>query len=77
MKRLDWFKSKVGQRLYRNNTGCCKHCQDVFRDGLIVHDELHAFYLFDMEMTYQYEGHPLMYFETKQQALNFDCWVKE
>jgi len=29
------------------------------------------------EMTYQYEGHKLMYFETKQQSLNFEGWVKD
>jgi hypothetical protein len=77
MTRLEWFKSKIGQRIYRNDTGCCKHCQTVFKDGLIVHDEMHATYLYEIEITCQHEGHKLMYFETKQQALNYESWVKK
>ncbi len=76
MKRLDWFKSKVGQRIYRNDTHCCAHCEKVYREGLIVHDELHATYLYDIEGDFQHDGFNLMYFETKKQADNFGAWVK-
>jgi len=78
MKRLNWFKSKIGQRLYRNkiNIDCCKHCDKVARNGLVVNDDMHANYLFDMEMEYNHCGHPLMYFETQKQAMNFEWYTK-
>jgi hypothetical protein len=76
MERLQWFIDKIGQRIYRNDVGCCKRCQEIAQEGLIVNDEMHANYLFDMEIAYQQDGAKLMYFETKEQALNYENWVK-
>jgi len=59
-----WFLSKIGRRLYRNSNGCtCPVCANVLSNGLIVADEMHATYLYDIESEYNYDGHPLKYQE--------------
>ena len=76
MKRREWFQSKIGHRLYRNAICGCDHCQSVTKHGTIVQDENHAQYLYEIEGTGYHEGSKLQYFETKKQALNYDCWGK-
>ena len=45
-----WFLDRIGKRIYRNKTTCkCKCCARVFREGLIVDNEQHAFYLYSCE----------------------------
>jgi len=68
--RQAWFKSKVGKRLYRTRGLCtCEPCQRVYRDGLIVTDELHAIYLFDMECEVG-----LHYYSTRWRARVAQVW---
>lgn len=70
--REEWFRSKVGQRLFRNHNGCsCEVCQHVLDNGLIVENPLHATYLYDNECDYTNEGNPLRYFDTKEEATEF------
>ena len=43
---LEWFIERVGKKIARlTDTKCCPSCQDVLKNGLIVHDEQHARYL--------------------------------
>lgn len=45
-EKIEWFNSRIGQRVYRDAIGCnCKACQFVKENGLIVTDEMHADYL--------------------------------
>lgn len=48
---LDWYKQRVGKRIYRiNKTGCeCEVCTRVFNEGLILLDDDHCQYLFDCQ----------------------------
>ncbi len=47
-KSKDWFMERIGQKVYRDDNGCdCAVCKAVERNGLIIHDELHAQYLYD------------------------------
>lgn len=49
-KRLDWFKSRIGKRVYRNAGDCdCPICMSVGIHGLFIVDDLHATYLRDCE----------------------------
>lgn len=48
-RRLAFFKSRVGQRLYRSKGCPCEICDHIFHKGIIVADELHAQYLCDIE----------------------------
>lgn len=60
-----WFKERVGKRLYRTKSHCtCKVCYDVFHNGVIVQDELHAIYLFDCQTELG-----LFYFDTKPELV--------
>ena len=48
MKTKNWFKKRIGKRLYRDKGTCnCKDCQEVEKNGLIINDEWHAEYLYD------------------------------
>ena len=47
---LQWFKDRIGQRVYRENNKCkCNVCVEVFERGLIIKDEIHAYYLLDCQ----------------------------
>lgn len=71
-EREQFFRDRVGKRIYRNDNGCpCPICVSVLEKGLIVTDEYHADYLYDTESEYSGEGHPLRYFDTKEEATEF------
>jgi hypothetical protein len=47
---LLWFKERVGKKVFRNESSCkCIVCTFNFKNGLIISDELHAQYLFDIQ----------------------------
>ncbi len=70
--REEWFKERIGKRVYRNNNGCvCSTCTQVALEGLIIGDEMHASYLQNCEAEYTAEGHPLRYFDTWYEAQEF------
>jgi hypothetical protein len=47
---LQWFKDRVGKKVYRTKSTCnCMVCYDVFMNGLVIADEFHANYLFDCQ----------------------------
>ena len=73
-EREKWFRSKIGQRLYRNETNCqCDICKNVAENGLIVNDEFHADYLYDCETELTADGIPVRYFDNKEEL---NEWVK-
>lgn len=46
-KTLKWFKERIGKRIFRKNNVCgCGICLNVWKEGLIIKDEMHAQYLF-------------------------------
>jgi hypothetical protein len=50
MKDLQWFIDRIGKKIYRENNTCeCIVCMDVFKNGLIVMSESHAYYLCDCQ----------------------------
>lgn len=49
-QRLQWFKARIGKRVYRNSNGCdCPVCNATHRHGLVIEDDLQATYLRDCE----------------------------
>jgi len=72
-KRLQWFLDRINKTVYRNKTSCkCKVCEHVSEKGLIITDESHARYLYDIEVEFTMSGHPTMYFDTKEEAENYE-----
>ena len=56
-KTFQWFKERIGKRIYRNSQGeCCNHCDETVCNGLIVHDESHADYLASIDSDFAAEG---------------------
>jgi len=50
VRKLRWFKERIGKRVFRNETSCkCSFCTFNQKNGLIIKDEKHAQYLFDMQ----------------------------
>lgn len=46
-KTLEWFQERIGKRIFRKHNLCgCDVCLKVWKEGLIVQDEIHADYLF-------------------------------
>jgi hypothetical protein len=63
-EREKWFLNHVGEKVYRNKTTCsCSVCKDSYENGLIISDDKHAGYLFDIECEYTREGSNLRYKE--------------
>ena len=49
MKRhtLQWFKNRIGKRIYRlTDVHCCKHCQNTYEKGLVISNNTHASYVY-------------------------------
>ena len=45
-----WFINRIGKRIYRDKCSCpCHTCIRNWKEGLIVHDEQHADYLFNSQ----------------------------
>jgi len=64
----DWFLDRIGKKIYRNNTYCCEHCYKVYKEGLLLADEMHANYVYDCYSEDRY----LMYFDTRAEALSYE-----
>lgn len=76
-ERLQWFKSKIGQRLYRNDNGCaCDICHHILEKGILIHDEFQAEYCYDTECEYNAEGTPMRYFDSKEQVAEWLSTLK-
>lgn len=62
VKKLNWFTDRIGKRIYRNQWTCeCYSCVEVEKKWLIIENEMHASYLFDVEGTYAIEWIELNY----------------
>ena len=56
MNRIQFFIDHIGKRVFRLRNECkankgqnCAHCEDVYQNGLIVEDSIHASYLESIE----------------------------
>jgi hypothetical protein len=59
----DWFVERIGERIYRDSNGCdCSVCKSIEIHGLVIHDELHAQYLYDCQNEIG-----INYYETKKE----------
>jgi hypothetical protein len=57
-----WFIDRIGKRVYRTESSCkCQTCVDVFINGLVISDEMHADYLYCCQNELN-----LFYFDEKQ-----------
>jgi hypothetical protein len=75
--RQQWFLARVGKTVYRNHVSCkCKHCEDVYTEGVLLTESGHAQYVFDCECDANREGEPLMYFDTVVERDEFEQAVK-
>jgi hypothetical protein len=57
MKTLEWFKQRIGKKVYRKHNFCkCNSCLNVWENGIVIKDEMHADYLFmcEAEMNLNY-----------------------
>lgn len=72
-ERRDWFRARIGKTIYRNKVSCgCGVCENVYDSGLMLFDQMHADYVSDMEGISNIEGHPLRYFDTKEEVVIFE-----
>lgn len=72
-EREKWLIERIGKRVYRPDIGCkCEPCQFIYNNGLIVRDRNQALYLAEMEVEYTLDGTPVQYFDTRQEAIDFE-----
>ena len=71
-ERHKWFLDRIGKKVYRNHRDCCEHCEEVYKNGLIISDATHATYLHDVESEFTAEGNPTHYFDTREEMLEYE-----
>lgn len=72
-EREKWLIERIGKVVYRPETGCpCDMCKNVYKNGIVIADRNHALYLSDMELDYTHDGTPMQYFDTRQEAIDFE-----
>jgi hypothetical protein len=72
--RKSWFIDRVGKVIYRNRTSCtCAVCEAVYTEGLFLDDALQADYCYETEAISNYEGDPLLYFDTIEDRNAFEA----
>jgi hypothetical protein len=65
-KSENWFKDRIGKRIYRDATTCkCHTCNDIVENGMIIHDEFHADYIAEWDALYKMDGVDLRYRDKK------------
>ena len=53
---LKWFLNRIGKRVYRLiDYPCCRVCDEVYKNGLVIYDRAHAQYLYDAQGELQVE----------------------
>ena len=66
IKSLDWFKKRVGKKIYRDSNHCsCSTCSDVLENGIFIYNENHAEYLYNVMNDYGCDGINLNYRDKK------------
>lgn len=71
--REEWLLLRVGKIVYRPQTSCpCPICRDVYEKGVLITDEWHATHLADWETLYSLEDIPMQYFDTREEAIEFE-----
>lgn len=72
-KREQWLMDRIGRIVYRPKTNCtCDICNQVYLHGVMIADKDHAQYLSEMEIEYTLDGTPMEYFDTRQEAIDFE-----
>lgn len=72
-EREKWLIERIGRVVYRPETSCnCGTCKNTYQNGLIIADKNHALYIYEMELEYTADGIPMQYFDTRQEAIDFE-----
>ena len=70
--REQWFYDRIGKGVFRSHNYCdCEKCKAVLKEGLVIDDAMHAYYLALVEALYNAEGYVMKYFDTKEEAENY------
>lgn len=76
-ERHQWFRDRIGKRVFRNHHQCCEHCEEVYKNGLVIFDDMHATYLHDIEVEFTAEGNSTHYFDTRKEMLEYESKLNE
>jgi hypothetical protein len=61
-KELQWYKDRIGKKVFRVKNICqCDYCLKYSREGMIIHNELHANYLYEVQndTNHNYQDTPI------------------
>jgi hypothetical protein len=68
-EREQWFRDRIGKRVYRGDNGCnCEICKKRTDSGILIIDITHADYLFMIESESQMGLIQITYFDTKEEV---------
>lgn len=66
MKPKQWFLDRIGKRIYRDEETCkCSSCQEFTKEGIIILNDEHAYYLYLVQNDYANENIFLNYRDEK------------
>jgi hypothetical protein len=76
-EREQWFISRIGRTVYRNNYCDCLICQQIYEDGIVIKDRNHATYCHETECELTADGSPTRYFDTREEMLEFEKSIQQ
>lgn len=72
MDRKQWFKDRIGKRVFGTKYCDCEFCQIIYDSGMIIGDAGDAYLAFAHEQDFQAEGTLLKYFDTKEERTKYE-----
>ena len=72
LENRQWFIDRIGKRVFRTDTKCCAVCAEIYKNGLVIHDETHASYLNDISAELG-----VRYFDTKQEVVEYENRIQD
>ena len=72
MDRKQWFKDRIGTRVFRYYKCDCPLCKKIYEIGTIIMDIDFAIDMYDHEVLFNSEGTLLKYFDTKEERTNYE-----
>jgi len=65
MQSLEWFKNRIGKRIFRDAYKCCSTCDEIFEKGLIINSQEHAEALYHTQNDFKQDGRIMNYRDIK------------
>lgn len=72
-ERLQWFRDRIGKRVFRNKICNCDRFSEIDIEGIVIPNDYNATYMHDTEACS--DGF-LRYFDTREEVTEYEMQLK-